>query len=572
MSLDAVTRSAPLPRRPLPSRRVRWSPALALCLAVSLAGCGESNLPAKPVAPAQDPYEPLATAYASRGRVSNYEAAIPPMCYTKTAGTSNPCWTCHVDSAPPNQMHDEGLQEEYAFSEVGLENHWKNLFRDRRADIDAVPDEEILRWIRTDNYAPLRAALSSATDYPGYRPDLDFEQGFDAQGFANDGSGWRALRYQPFLGTFWPTNGSTDDVFIRLAPSFRREASGRESRDVYRLNLAILEAAVGSNPTRRDDAVDRTVDSIDESVAGIDLDGNGSIGGLVNRIRALPARFVGGASAVAVERNMYPRGVEFLHSVRYVDPDAPTLISRRMKELRYSTKDEILDPWARGRAYEKELNEKEEGRVPVYRGGVDVGLGNAFGWRFQGFIEDRAGRLRLQTEEEHRFCMGCHSTIGVTVDSTFAFPRKVPGDGGWRWQDVRGLVDRPQAGHKEPEVLEYFRRVGGGDEFRANTEILAKFFPGGVLADAEVRRAATGGDRDLTHLVAPSRERALRLNKAYRAVVFEQSFTQGRDAVLAPATNVHERIEGNGETELGKTHKLFNDGRLWLDWDVPGTR
>ena len=197
---------------------------------------------------------------------------------------------------------------------------------------------------------------------------------------------------------------------------------------------------------------------------------------------------------------------------------------------------------------------------------MDVGLGNAFGWRVQGFLEDREGRLRLQTEEEHRFCMGCHSTIGVTVDSTFSLARKVPGADGWRWQDVRGLVDRPQAGHAEAEVLEYLRRVGGGDEFRANPEILARFFPGGELAEAEVRRAGVGGDKDLRHLIVPSRERALALDKAYLAVVREQSFTKGRDAVLAPMKNVHERIEGNGETELGKAKRLFADSRLQLDW------
>jgi hypothetical protein len=56
-----------------------------------------------------------------------------------------------------------------------------------------------------------------------------------------------------------------------------------------------------------------------------------------------------------------------------------------------------------------------------------VGLLNDFGWQLQGFIEDAEGRLRLQTQEEHLFCMGCHSNIGVTVDQTFSFPRKVPG-------------------------------------------------------------------------------------------------------------------------------------------------
>ena len=557
------------------ARRLRLGAALVAPLAaLGLAGCGDGGTSA-PLVPSTSPsvaYDPIEVAYSGRGRVANLEAAVPPMCYTKTEGVSNPCWTCHVASLPPNQMHDAGLQEEYAFSEVGLTNHWTNLFRDRRAEIAATSDEEILSWIRIDNYAPLVAAMAKDSSFPGYRPDLDLARGFDEDGFARDGSGWRALRYQPFLGTFWPTNGSTDDVFVRLPPAFRRDMAGRESREVYRVNLSIVEASVASDPRHADAAVDREIEPIEEASVGIDLDGNGRIGGVATRIRSLPTRYAGGASLTPVRRRELPAGIALLHSVRYVDPDAPNLLSARMKELRYAVKDETLDAWARARAYEIELNETEEGRVPVYRGGVDVGMGNAFGWRFQGFIEDSQGRLRLQTEEEHRFCMGCHSTIGVTVDSTFSLARKVPGAAGWRWQDLRGLKDRPQAGHADPEVLTYFKRVGGGDEFRANTEVLARFFPGGVLDVAEARRAAVGGDRDLLHLVAPSRGRALALDKAYRAVVREQSYTLGRDAVLAPMKNVHAKIEGNGKTELGNASRTFSDGRLQLDWGDPPAR
>ncbi|MGH7162623.1 MAG: hypothetical protein ACREID_03995, partial [Planctomycetota bacterium] len=66
-------------------------------------------------------------------------------------------------------------------------------------------------------------------------------------------------------------------------------------------------------------------------------------------------------------------------------------------------------------------------------------------------------------------------------------------------------------------------------------------------------------------LVVPSRARALALAKAYMVVVREQSFTRGRDAVLAPTGNVHVRFE-NGETELAASGLVFRDGRLWLDW------
>ena len=64
------------------------------------------------------------------------------------------------------------------------------------------------------------------------------------------------------------------------------------------------------------------------------------------------------------------------------------------------------------------------------------------GWQLQGFIEDAEGRLRLQSDEEHRVCMGCHDGIGVTVDQTFSFPRTLPGAEGWRYQDLRGIPTR----------------------------------------------------------------------------------------------------------------------------------
>lgn len=40
---------------------------------------------------------------------------------------------------------------------------------------------------------------------------------------------------------------------------------------------------------------------------------------------------------------------------------------------------------------------------------------------------DRDGDLRFNLHEETMFCMGCHNTVGTTIDKTFAFPRKVDG-------------------------------------------------------------------------------------------------------------------------------------------------
>ena len=312
--------------------------------------------------------------------------------------------------------------------------------------------------------------------------------------------------------------------------------------------------------------IDREVEPVEEGLSGVDLDDNGSVGGIVTRIRNLPSHYAGAASGVPVRRYLYPTGTEFLHSVRYVDPDAPSMIARRMKELRYSRK--LIDPSQseRSKIYSREANEKQEGMVPIYTGGPDTGLRNPFGWQLQGFIEDEQGRLRLQTHEEHVFCMGCHSSLGVTCDSTFTLPRKVPGAAGWRYQDMNGIPDVPQSGHADPEILTYFKRVTGGDEFRANDEILTEFFPGGTLDEAKVRSAAPGGGNDILFLIAPSPGRALLLDKAYMALVKSQRFDLGRDTIITPPTNVHTNIQ-NGDTQLKATGKTYSDGKLWLRWN-----
>ncbi|WP_437336431.1 hypothetical protein [Sorangium sp. So ce394] len=518
-------------------------------------------------------YDPLAAAAARAGHAGNPEASIPPMCYAATAGGANGCWTCHTIGRGPNTLADHDLQRAYSFSDAARKNPWTNLLEDLSASAARTSDAEILEYIREDNYAPLREALAARPDYPGYVPDLDLEAGFDDEGFARDGSGFRAVRYKPFPGSFWPTNGSAGDVFVRLPAAFREDASGAPSREVYKLNLALLEAAiaspsplpVGGAAPPAEAPAGREVEPVSELLAGFDLDGDGALEPAVTRVARLPARYAGGAAGVPVRAWLYPRGAELLHSVRYLDPDRPALLSARMKELRYARKVEAPDDWAIARAYEREAEEKAEGQPPFHAGGPEVGLRNAFGWQIQAFIEDERGRLRLQTAEEHRACMGCHGAVGVTVDHTFSLARKVPGAAGWRHQDLRGMPDVPQAGHAEPEVLTYLRRARGADDYRGNAEMLARFFPGGALDEAEVRRGAPGGDRDLAYLVAPSRERALLLDKAYRALVRAQRFEAGRDVVLGPATGILRVVEGES-TGLAEAERVYLDGRAHLAW------
>src|SRR6185312_7951444 len=106
------------------------------------------------------------------------------------------------------------------------------------------------------------------------------------------------FRYKPFPGTFWPTNGSTDDVMIRLPRFFRSDAQGVENREIYKANLAILETALGVGDKVPDEKILRRVESIDESVVGLDLNGDGKIGGHINIIRGLPLRYAGGAAGI----------------------------------------------------------------------------------------------------------------------------------------------------------------------------------------------------------------------------------------------------------------------------------
>ena len=517
--------------------------------------------PTPPAAAAPAAFDPIALASASVRHVDNREAPIPPQCYTKTEGVANPCWTCHTTSSFPNSASDWELQKDYAFSDVGRTNHWTNLLQDRRAQAAAFNDAEVLGYVRQDNYAALRQALATRRDYPGYRPDLDFARGFDDAGFARDGSGWRAFRFKPFPGVFWPTNGNTDDVMVRLPRPFR-SLGGAESSDVYRVNLAILEASLGSNPQLKRERVRWPTEALNEIAAGVDLDGDGKLATGVKLLVGVPEHYVGDAATLKVRRAILPEGTEFLHSVRYLDPDAPSMIAVRMKELRYSRKAQELDDWAITRAYEREVDEKEEGRLPVFAGSPLVGLQNDFGWRLQAFIEDAKGRLRLQTHEEHLACMGCHSNLGVTVDQTFSFARKVPGADGWRYQDLRGMADAPQLGHREPEFATYLKRARGGDEFRENAEVNERF----LAADGSVRTAPTG---DLASLVMPSRERALNLNRAYMALVALQQFERGRDTTLGPAHNVHASIEQES-TGLAASQRVYTDGQLRLAWADTG--
>jgi hypothetical protein len=506
---------------------------------------GDSVIPKAP------PVHPLTATY-------NREAIVPPMCYTRTEGRYNPCYVCHQNSIPgrENTMNDGDLQEAYSFSDLGMTNHWRNLFEDREARIAAISDREVLEWIGQDNYSELAERLRQA-GFEGWIPDLrNLQEGaaaFDGQGFALDGSHWVAFNYKPFPSTFWPTNGSTDDVMIRLAEPYRVDRDGEYSRDVYLANLSIVEMNIKGL-----ESLD--IPAIDERVVGDDLDGNGALGVAV--ILKKKTSYVGGAYRHIFLPGVYPQETEFLHTVRYVAVGANGEIqnSRRIKEVRYLKKWQAVNHAALAEYYREEGYSKDMGRLPAYANLKHYGLDNGMGWSVQSFIEDRRGRLRVNTYEENLFCMGCHNSIGAIIDKTFSFPRKLDGAAGWGYINLRGMPDAPNMGETMGEIATYFERVGGGDEFRSNTEMQQRWFN----PDGSVNHQRVNSARDVYELITPSRERALMLNKAYRLIVEEQDYIFGRDATVTPLANVYQRVDNDTSPTLPP--EAVHAWDIRLDW------
>jgi hypothetical protein len=569
-------------------RQARTPPAAqraaAICAVVfAAAGAAGACRPGAPAGPAGAPPVPGGM---QAGTLANRFAYIPPQCYTMTreapgGAVHNPCYACHMKSVAPNFVDDADLQKEFSIPGAAATNAWRNLFDPPVARAHRVADADLLAYVRTSNYfdaggrialARTLGALPAAWDgqgdrrWDGYTPDAWFR--FDARGFdhAPDGraTGWRAFAYTPFLGTFFPTNGSMDDVLIRLDPALREDAAGHPDQAVYELNLAIVEALI-----RRADVA---IDPIDETRFGADVDLDGVIG-RASRVafRAPPAgasrapamHYVGRARAqqdagtLPLEPGLMPLGTEMLHSVRYLDvgADGEVTMAARMKELRYAKKVRWLGPAdlrAKAAADTVEQNESADGwRQFLWQ--FDRGIYNGQGWLLQGFIEAADGSLRPQSYEESVPCVGCHGEIGATTDSLFAFARKLgkpgsdaPARGWFHWSqhDLRGIAE-PRRRDGRYEYTLYLTANGAGDELRENGEVVARFFDQrGAPRDDAFRRL----HGDIATLLLPSAARALDLDRAYLAIVREQSFAAGRDAVLAPSRHVHRRLSAGEKT------------------------
>ena len=471
----------------------------------------------------------------------NEEAPIPPQCYTKTEGINNPCYTCHQTYlAPRNKKHRTNLRNDganqglYNFSDEGEINHWKNLFVDRRKWMQQITNEQIVKYVDQDNYSGLAKKLEKR-EWAGFIPDLKnyhlAKEAFDEKGIAKDGSGWVAFNYKPFPGTFWPTNGSTDDVIIRLSEEYR-QLNGQYNESVYLINLSLVEMAIKA-------LKEIDIFSVNEIEINTDINQDGKLSTIVDVLEARKF-FVGDAKNIKVPRQQYPAKTEIMHSVRYigVDDNEQIYTPKRMKELRYMTKTKILSEGAIDTAYRTERKEKLDEQLPHYTNVKDRGFNNKFGWLIQGYIEDYDGELRPQSYEETSFCMGCHSAIGTTIDQTFAFPRKVTGKAGWGYLNLKGMADAPSLDQKQGEILQYLKVNGGGNEFRENKEMFKRWYKADGSVDIDKVKSA-----DVYQLITPSKQRAYDLNKAYSQIVRSQSFIHGRDANISPAVNVHKKID-----------------------------
>jgi hypothetical protein len=513
--------------------------------------------------------------------LANEAAYIPSQCYTKTIDSQdqahNPCYSCHIPTEEPNYLNDADLQVSYSFADYANTNHWSNLFSDRSAQVAAISDQAILDYVRGDNYldaqgriilAQTLEALPAGWDYnedgdwDGYTPDCYFnfnDEGFDVDP-QGEFTGWRAFGYAPFLGTFWPTNGSTDDVLIRLPAVLRNDIDGNFDLQTYKVNLAIVEAII----KRQDVPLEEPY-----TENGVDLDNDGDLYGTATQVvydwAPLEGRhmyFVGQGKAaqdggeIHLAGALYPEGTEFLHSVRYIDLDDADEIklAARMKELRYAIKHSWQSYSDLQDIISDENKEKHDfpDRLKQVMGNVEQGVTNGQGWIYQGFIEDAKGALRPQTYEENVFCVGCHGGIGGTTDTIFSFSRKFNDPAfrhGWYHWTQKGLRNQPEPMRRDGnyEYSYYLQQNGAGDEFRANQEVMEKFFdPQGQIKTDEL---AILHD-DMAHLLFPSRERALRMNKAYKVIVEQQGFIYGRDATVTPPENVHETVTPDQATGI----------------------
>jgi hypothetical protein len=425
----------------------------------------------------------------------NEDPAIPVQCWVETGyGTQNACKYCHTNYLADIQ-HGNALplaedQILYSFPSPNLNRvNWKNIIHpeeillrleEEKIAIPKAGDPENLSYVRTDNWREAYRKARRCKDdtwnnpsnassdlqlFPALNPDDLFpfvaddrtgggRHGYiDEEGFVrnkeNQITGWRAVNFFPYA-IFTPLTGSVSGIYIRLPKEFMTK-DGKTDLETYNMNLNLLEKNIKNSPT----------DS---------------------------SHYWGDAQDVEVVKGFYPVGTEFAHPLHYVDLNAdgevglrldglnrndepdyefPGTRSKRVKEIRYMYK------WKEVGLEDIGEDSEEETFVIGHktRGWID----NSTGWILAAYIENRDGDLRPQTTEELMQCLGCHSSVGNTVDAVWSFQRKLPNNLGWgemdygRYQkrapEKTRLQDYFKADENTGELEHFFATVVGADLF-----------------------------------------------------------------------------------------------------------
>jgi hypothetical protein len=243
-------------------------------------------------------------------------------------------------------------------------------------------------------------------------------------------------------------------------------------------------------------------------------------------------------------------------------------------------------------------------------------MDNGAGWLLSGFIEDAQGDLRPQRGEELAQCIGCHSGfrqtsgenfvsgVSVTVDSTWALARKLPGEAGWKEMDYLGYVppgaqalladevghsSRSEPKNRKAQIGEFglfLQTVVGASLYGEMPAHLEGFFaqeirsqhgyaqdwpalnlgdPLAYEASVKARSALlkayvlrndylTDQGRIKGALLYPPQSSALKGAAQYRQVVVTQSYTLGKDVFAqTPLSFRHYRAPEQAEKKLDAT-------------------
>lgn len=239
-----------------------------------------------------------------------------------------------------------------------------------------------------------------------------------------------------------------------------------------------------------------------------------------------------------------------------MDKQGNNILSARMKEVRYARKRFWVNYSKLKDKALAEIKEKDDfpNRLRTIQGNVEAGVSNGQGWTYAAFIEDAQGELRPQNYEELVFCAGCHSGIGAIKDGIFSFQRKLPStqhQQGWHHWSQSGIQNlaEPRRQDGDYEYSHYLQQNKSANEFRSNQEVQDKFFgQNNQLKPAMLDQL----HKDISLLLHASPARALQMNKAYRVIVQEQSFTEGRDATIKPVETVHKELKKDQSTGIKK--------------------